>query len=201
MKDLRDEYTNRRKNHLISMAEKLRENISENINKCKRVDSVSVRAKDVDRFCRKAKKKDGSKFKYSDPINQIQDQIAGRIVVKYPSDIEKVSSSIEKYYRPIERQKVIPDADDKFGYEGKHYILFIPEHILPVVNKRDFPKVFELQIKTLFQHAWSEAEHDLAYKAKKDLSSEVKRKVAFTAAQAWGADQIFQDLFDKFGEM
>lgn len=33
---------------------------------------------------------------------------------------------------------------------------------------------FELQIKTLFQHAWSEAEHDLGYKPSTVLSSDQK---------------------------
>jgi putative GTP pyrophosphokinase len=54
---------------------------------------------------------------------------------------------------------------------------------------------FELQIKTLFQHAWSEAEHDLGYKPATVLSSDQKRRLAFTAAQAWGADQIFDELY------
>lgn len=56
---------------------------------------------------------------------------------------------------------------------------------------------FELQIKTLFQHAWSESEHDLGYKPTTTLSSDQKRRLAFTAAQAWGADQIFDELFKQ----
>jgi len=48
----------------------------------------------------------------------------------------------------------------------------------------------QLQIKTPFRHAWTEASHDLAYKAAPQLTTLCKRKVAFTAAQAWGADQF-----------
>jgi ppGpp synthetase/RelA/SpoT-type nucleotidyltranferase len=62
------------------------------------------------------------------------------------------------------------------------------------VNRDRAPTFFELQVKTLFQHAWSEAEHDLAYKPNKPLSSLQKRFVALTAAQAWGADQMFAQL-------
>jgi putative GTP pyrophosphokinase len=58
------------------------------------------------------------------------------------------------------------------------------------------PGFFELQIKTLFQHAWSEADHDLGYKpGDQPLTSEQKRLIAFTSAQAWGADHIFDQLF------
>jgi putative GTP pyrophosphokinase len=54
---------------------------------------------------------------------------------------------------------------------------------------------FELQLKTLFQHAWSEADHDLGYKPSAELSLDQKRRLAFTAAQAWGADLIFDELY------
>jgi putative GTP pyrophosphokinase len=60
------------------------------------------------------------------------------------------------------------------------------------------PDFFELQIKTLFQHAWSEAHHDLGYKQEPGstpLTSEEKRKLAYTSAQAWGADHMFDELF------
>jgi ppGpp synthetase/RelA/SpoT-type nucleotidyltranferase len=56
------------------------------------------------------------------------------------------------------------------------------------------PTFFELQIKTLFQHAWGEADHDLIYKPSGALTSDQRRRVAFTAAQAWGADRIFEEL-------
>ena len=63
-------------------------------------------------------------------------------------------------------------------------------------DKALVPKFFELQIKTLFQHAWSEAEHDIGYKeGQKPLDLDQKRRLAFTSAQAWGADRVFDELF------
>ena len=179
------------------MASGLDAHLRASTNDCKRIDSISVRAKTIHRFGKKAEKKsEDGKLKYDDPINQIQDQIGARIVVRYLEDVDRVSKAVERYYRPIERRLVVPDSEDAFGYEGKHYVFFIPTAALPTDAERNFPKFFELQIKTLFQHAWSEAEHDLRYKAgKKPLTPEERRKVFFTAAQAWGADQIFQELF------
>jgi ppGpp synthetase/RelA/SpoT-type nucleotidyltranferase len=63
------------------------------------------------------------------------------------------------------------------------------------------PKFFELQIKTLFQHAWAEANHDLAYKPLVPMSAHQRRLIAFTAAQAWGADQVFAQLVDEIVNM
>jgi ppGpp synthetase/RelA/SpoT-type nucleotidyltranferase len=77
-----------------------------------------------------------------------------------------------------------------------HYILLMPTELIDSdVPNPIVPEFFELQIKTVFQHAWSEANHDLGYKpGSKPLASDEKRKLAFTAAQAWGADQIFDGL-------
>jgi len=55
-------------------------------------------------------------------------------------------------------------------------------------------------VKTLFQHAWSEAEHDLGYKPSGKLTSDQKRRLAFTAAQASGADLIFDEMFQELKE-
>ena len=74
-------------------------------------------------------------------------------------------------------------------------MLFIPTDLLSAGwAKGDYPSFVELQVKTLFQHSWAEANHDLAYKAPADLTVDQRRLVAFTAAQAWGGDRMFQDL-------
>jgi len=139
---------------------------------------------------------DSGERKYTDPLEQIQDQIGARIVVFYLADVESTSREIDRYYRRIELRNLVPESLNEFGYVGKHYILAIPEDMFEdTVDRSRTPQFFELQIKTLFQHAWSEAEHDLGYKPSTILSSLQKRKMAFTAAQAWGADQIFDELF------
>jgi ppGpp synthetase/RelA/SpoT-type nucleotidyltranferase len=115
-------------------------------------------------------------------------------VVLYQSDIEPVRDLVQTYYRPIEAKSVVPDSQWEFGYFGEHYILLLPTDF---TDKGDSgsPDCFELQIKTVFQHAWSEANHDLGYKVTgAPLTPDETRRLAFTAAQAWGADQIFDEL-------
>jgi putative GTP pyrophosphokinase len=160
------------------------------------VDSVRVRAKSTDRFVIKANKQEERQPKYSDPLNQIQDQIGARIVVFYPTDVDRIcEATVRRYFRFVEERVIVPESPSEFGYEGKHLILFIPADVLDASwTKGDYPTFFEMQVKTLFQHSWAEANHDLAYKAPTELTVEQRRKVAFTAAQAWGADLIFQDL-------
>ena len=76
-------------------------------------------------------------------------------------------------------------------------MLLIPSDVVdPKIDKKLVPEFFELQVKTLFQHAWSEANHDLGYKfGAVPLDSDAQRRLAITSAQTWGADRIFDELF------
>lgn len=195
MMSLHDQYKNRYEKYLVSIARKLEINIKENLDELPRIDRVTARAKGIKSFLDKSNKEESGEKKYRDPLKQIQDQIGVRIVTFYLNDVESVSEKIEGYYRKIESKKIVPDSHSEFGYFGKHFILLLPDDIVTDdVDRSQIPDYFELQVKTLFQHAWGEAEHDLGYKPGEELSGDEKRKIAFTAAQAWGADQIFNEL-------
>jgi putative GTP pyrophosphokinase len=196
MTSLKETYTLRRENILVPLAARIEDHLKNLLGSFARVDRISARAKSVDRFLGKAAKLENGKPKYEDPLNQIQDQVGARIVTFYASDVERIRLEIEKYFKYIESQKIVPESEKEFGYEGRHFILFVPEDLIDdTVSRDESVELFELQIKTLFQHAWSEAEHDLGYKPSVKLTSDQNRRLAFTAAQAWGADQIFDEMF------
>jgi putative GTP pyrophosphokinase len=198
MKGLKIKYQKRFDKALVLLAKNLEEELIKLLEGQSHIDKVSVRAKSVDRFIQKSKKTIEGKPKYSDPYNQIQDQIGARIVTFYLSDVGKISKYIRKYYKPIEVSTIVPDSEKEFGYFGFHFILLTPPHFIPDdKDKYLFPTFFEMQIVTLFQHAWAEAEHDLGYKPEVHLSKEQYRKIAFTAAQAWGSDIIFDELLSE----
>ena len=160
-----------------------------------RIDRISCRAKTLYSFINKALKcDDDGNQKYSNPLKQIQDQIGARITVFYLSDIDIVKSRINYYLTSIEWVEKKPESDMEFSYFGEHYVIKIPEDAVPDGLEDLAPEFFELQIKTLFQHAWSESSHDLAYKAPRKLTSMERRNLALSAAQAWGADQVFNML-------
>jgi putative GTP pyrophosphokinase len=161
-----------------------------------RIDRIAARAKSIDRFLKKAAKQEDGKPKYAEPLHQIQDQIGARIVVFYPSDVEPAAELVKRYYRLIEDRDVVPESEWAFGYFGKHFVSIVPSELTAKYgNKADVPRFFEVQIKTLFEHAWSEANHDLGYKPDTELPKDALRRLAFTSAQAWGADRIFDELF------
>lgn len=140
-------------------------------------------------------------LKYENPFVDIQDVIRARIVVYYLSDVDKIAMCIKESLGGIEDNDFVNFDDyQKFGYQGRHLIVNINKALIPDslgIDKELIPNFFELQIKTLFQHAWSQAEHDLRYKEDKEhpLSFEQKRMLAFAAAQAWGTDKIFDSIY------
>lgn len=196
MKDAAAIYAERYEASLVRVADCLRDLVSGHVEMIGNVDQVSARAKDPRRFAEKATRTDESGHpKYSSPLAEIQDQIGARIVVFYEETVREVLGAVRRYFQPIEEKELVPDSFWEFGYFGTHLVLALPADAVPAdVDLSDAPRFFELQIKTLFQHAWSQANHDLGYKSPRDLSGDQKRRLAFTAAQAWGADRIFQEL-------
>lgn len=190
-----DEYNALYAKVLVPVAASLSELIADHLCGLPRIDRVSARAKQPERFAEKAQRHENGALKYESPLTQIQDQIGARVVVFYPGDVEAISVRLLAYFRPIEEQLIVPDSHWAFGYFGKHYILALPADVVPSELDRSLaPRFFELQVKTLFQHAWAEAEHDIGYKPGRALTSDQERRFAYAAAQAWGADHIFDSL-------
>ena len=191
-------YQDKKTNHLDGMASELEQHLKTVIEH-PRIDRIICRVKSVDKFIEKAKKKkeDGT-LKYSNPLLQIQDQIGARIIVFYKQDVQDIKYQIESFFNHIEElEKEAPGLE--FGYESLHYILRYPKNEIPYAEASELD-FFELQIKTLYQHAFAEAEHDMRYKYRGYLTKEQKRLFAFAAAQAWGADKVFEDLYQEIAE-
>jgi len=173
---------------LQEVANALNKNLREILKDTPRIDNVAIRVKSVERFIEKAIRKN-----YGNPLRDIQDQIGARVVVFYKSDVEKVAEQILREFRIVEGRE-LEDADPaRFGYQARHYICFVPPEVL--VDIPSSVEFFELQVSTLFQHAWAEANHDLGYKPETKLNYEDERKIAWAAAQAWGADTILDEIW------
>jgi putative GTP pyrophosphokinase len=197
---LRAEYKRRYDAVLAPLAEELRIYLIKCLDGQPRIDRIAARPKGIDKFVSKAFKLDkkGDR-KYSEPLDEIQDQVGARIITFYQSDVARIDPFIREWFRPIEYKDHVPESHWEFGYFGRHYILAIPTDVIDANWPEEMiPRFFELQVKTLFEHAWSEAEHDLGYKpGEEPLTPEQTRSLAYTSAQAWGADRMFDDLFKQ----
>jgi putative GTP pyrophosphokinase len=162
------------------------------------VDRIVFRVKNVGQFVAKATDQRTSP-PYSNPLAEIEDQIAGRIIVFFLQDVEAVISRLERTFNKVEQVHKRPAKDEEFGYESHHLVCMIPPHLVPDgwTGQSDLPTTFELQVRTLFMHAWAEPQHDLAYKAAGDLPPESRRELFWVAASAWGADQAYKRIWER----
>ncbi|MBI5373635.1 MAG: hypothetical protein HZA79_16545 [Sphingobacteriales bacterium] len=180
------------------IASKIEKNLLDIFGDTEHIDRIGCRVKGEKSFLNKALKEENGTLKYKTPLKEVQDLIGARVVVYYKTDVDNLVYVVKKFFNTVEKNKIVPDDVMKFGYEGLHFICFIPSTIYSDHKSNHLiPDFFELQIKTLYQHAWSQAEHGLGYKPENPLSHEDQRKLAFIAAQSWGADKILTELVNN----
>ncbi len=179
------------------ISEKIEKNLKDIFIDVDHIDKISSRPKSRKSFSDKIEKlNEKNELKYKEPIKEIQDLVGARIVVFYKNDIDTIKQKINKFFQSVEEKYFTPDDPKRFDYEGVHFICFIDSSIYSAPkNNPLIPNFFELQIKTLYQHAWAQSNHGLGYKPEiEKLSPDVERKLAFIAAQSWGADIILEQL-------
>ncbi len=169
----------------------------------KRLDRVTVRVKDETSFLRKALNPVKA---YKAPFLQLEDQIGARIIVFFLSDVELVRDLlIKEGLVPVEDLKKEPKPD-AFGYESHHLVITIPQTAWAngwTTEMDAAPRTFEIQIRTVFEHAFAEPEHLIYYKdegpvdqppQKRQITNGSKKRLAFVGASAWIADQTLQRI-------
>jgi ppGpp synthetase/RelA/SpoT-type nucleotidyltranferase len=187
-----DRYEARRR-LLEGLQENLERETKEAVSANAHVDRVVFRVKGAQSFAEKAEDPENSP-PYIDPLIEIEDQIAGRILVYFLSDLAPIEERLRETFTTVERSERRPARDAEFGYESNHLICVIPPHVVPNgwTARADLPTTFEIQIRTLFMHAYAQPQHRLAYKAAQELPPAVRRELGWMAASAWGADRAYE---------
>ncbi len=161
------------------------------------VDSVTTRVKERDECVDKFKRK------YLDDIeragedyqiqNHITDLVGVRIVCLYTDDVKKIQTLIEDNFTEIDitdKTSQLESTEDKFGYKSLHLDLKLKEDRLTLPEYSKFKDVvFELQIRTIIQDAWSVLDHKIKYK--KNIPLDLKRRINRLSALFEVADEEF----------
>lgn len=166
--------------------------------------SITYRIKDKNSLLNKVKNK-----KYKDPMSQIHDYIGIRIVTFVKSDVEKVCKEIEELFEidtENSSNKSEELGEDKVGYRSIHYVAKIDD------KREKMPeyaylkgKCFEIQVRTILEHAWADISHDRTYKFNEKLPQEndIRRRFALASASLEMVDREFDRLsreMEKYSE-
>jgi putative GTP pyrophosphokinase len=167
-----------------------------------RVHSIEARAKDPASFGRKAakpSKNDPNQPMYPNPLDQITDQAAIRIITFFPRTIEEIDEILRAEFTVIEHfdkgESLI--EEERFGYQSVHYLITLDSvrTSLPEYERFLAAKV-EVQVRTILQHAWAEIEHDIQYKSSATIPRDIKRRFMSLAGLLEIADREFQAIQD-----
>lgn len=157
---------------------------------------VSSRAKDIESLREKVHKND----KYKE-INQIQDYAGIRIITYVEDEIDEICKIIEDIF-DIDKENSSDKSDnlgvDKVGYKSVHYIASLKSDRLSLPEYKQFEnKCFEIQIRTILQHAWAEIEHDRNYKFSGKLPKELNRRFKILAGSLELIDREFNSISNE----
>lgn len=154
---------------------------------------VSGRTKKIDSAVRKAKGKS-----YSNPSVEMHDLCGIRIVTLVESDIEKVCVIVKSAFNVHADKSVDKITElkvDQFGYRSVHYVCDLGVERFKLAENAGFAGLlFEIQIRTVLQHAWAEIDHDRNYKFSGLLPSTLQRRLYLIAGTLELADRELNSL-------
>ena len=120
-------------------------------------------------------------------LADITDIFGMRIITFYIDDVDKVASVVERLFEvdwdnSVDKRKL--HEVDRFGYMSLHYICRHP----------DFPYRFEVQMRTILQHAWANMNHDTGYKSDVEVPVEYMRNMNRLAGMLELVDEQFSRI-------
>ncbi|MBK4162581.1 GTP pyrophosphokinase [Corynebacterium macginleyi] len=163
-------------------------------------DRVSTRIKAWSSLKRKAKKRgEGGDFIYPSPWDDIHDVMGVRITLYHSTIIPHALNVLGESFKVV--RSVDKAAETRisggFGYGSHHLVLTVTDDSAATMEElADFVGwTFEVQIRTVLQHAWAEFEHDIRYKqGPTPPSPEVDRLFTLAAGLIELADQQFDQI-------
>ncbi|MBQ6311143.1 MAG: hypothetical protein IJK74_06305 [Bacteroidales bacterium] len=145
--------------------------------------SIESRIKTEDSLEGKLERK-GNKYK---SLADITDILGVRLITYYIDDVDKVATAIERLFdvdweNSIDKRKL--HDIDSFGYLSLHY----------VCKMKDFPYRFEIQMRTVLQHAWANLDHDTGYKSGVEIPKRYMRSMSRLAGMLELIDEEFSRI-------
>lgn len=161
--------------------------------------SVTGRAKSCEGFVEKIRRKG-----YRDPTRDIHDLSGIRVIVYIESDATRVADLVKSSFRVHADKSIDKTSElgiDKSGYRSVHLVCDLGPERAKLPEYAPYKDMtFEIQIRTVLQHAWAEIEHDRNYKFAGVLPDHLQRRLYLAAGTLEMVDREFDSLSTAIGE-
>lgn len=137
--------------------------------------------------------------KYGD-FRDLHDLLGIRVITHLATQVDAAEKALNAAFdvdegRSTDKASIL--SDDEFGYRSVHLVAKLRQDRATLPEWRNFADIyFEIQVRSILQHAWAEIEHDLGYKASVAVPREIRRRFARLA----GLLELADDEFDKLAE-
>ena len=126
----------------------------------------------------------GAKYK---SLADLTDIVGLRVITFYSEDVDKVASAVDRLFNidwenSVDKRKLL--EIDTFGYLSLHYIC----------SKPGFEYRFEIQMRTILQHAWANMNHDTGYKSGVEIPTYYRRSLSRMAGLLELVDEEFSRI-------
>lgn len=148
----------------------------------------------------RVKSEESARRKLDDPksegkyetMQDLHDMLGFRVIVYFSPQVDEVARLLTSEFDVQQRiDKRTSDSLKEFGYASLHLRAKISDRRSGLPEwARHTNSVFEIQIRTVLQHAWAEIEHDLGYK-RDEVTDSVTRRFSAIA----GALELLDDNF------
>lgn len=159
---------------------------------------MDTRTKEVDNFIAKANRpgKNGAKFKYKNPLSEITDITGVRIIVQFKDVAREIADILRNNLVVDEknsRDSILESHPTHFSYPAIHIVASLSDKLVSE-NHCEFIKdwKFEIQIRTVLEHAWAELSRQYFYNNSALNASQ--RELACLAAEIERIDSDFIKL-------
>lgn len=123
----------------------------------------------------------------------VTDLVGLRVTTYFEDSIPDVAKIIENQFS-VDFHNTLDRLDHQdfrtFGYRSLHYVC------RPNLSDGELPNDFrfEIQVRTILQHAWAQIEHDMGYKASDSTPDKIRRRFSRIAGLLELADEEFVSI-------
>jgi ppGpp synthetase/RelA/SpoT-type nucleotidyltranferase len=126
-------------------------------------------------------------------LDEVPDLAGVRVITQHLSDVDAVCEMLHREFQVTEDVPHGVDHPEAFGYASRHLVCRMAAERAAITEWAPYSELwFEVQVRTILQHAWASISHALDYKAGSDAPPSVRRKLFQVAALIEVGDALFE---------